>query len=99
MQQLQLIELEGNIVFAQPFNLDGALQIEKTLKLDGSVIIGGGGQTYPYYEGEYIVTPLAFEQTILDTDEKVMRDDVTVLEVPYNETSNEYGTTVSIATL
>lgn len=95
--QLQLIELEGNITFAQPFNLEGNLQIENTLSLVGSVIIGGGGQTYPYYEGEYIVTPLAFQETILNTDEKVMTDDVRVLEIPYDETSNQYGTTVVIA--
>lgn len=95
--QLQLIELEGNIVFAKPFNLEGILQIEKSLSLVGDVIIGGGGQTYPYYEGDYIVTPLAYQETILDTDDKLMRDDVKVLEIPYDETSNPYGTTVVIA--
>lgn len=95
--QLQLIELEGNIVFAKPFNLNGVLQLENTLSLVGDVIIGGGGQTYPYYEGEYVITPLAFQETILETDEKVMKDDVTVLEIPYDETSNQYGTTVIIA--
>ena len=98
--QLQLINLDGNIVFTKSLSLEGRLKVENTLHLDGNVIIGGGsGQTYPYYDGEYVVTPLAFQETILETDEKVMRDDVTVLEVPYNETSNEYGTTVSIATL
>ena len=47
------------------------------------------------YEGSYIVTPQAYSQT-LDTDGKYMQDDVTVLEIPYAEVSNEYGTTVSI---
>ena len=50
------------------------------------------------YEGEYIVTPLAFEEVILPTKRKVMQRDVTVLEVPYTETSNVHGTTVIIAT-
>ena len=49
------------------------------------------------YTGAYQVTPKAFEETILDTDNKLMTDDVTVYEIPYAETSNTYGTTVTIA--
>lgn len=48
------------------------------------------------YTGEYIVTPDVFVQT-LDTKYKLMEDDVTVLEIPYSEVSNQYGTTISIA--
>ena len=48
------------------------------------------------YTGEYIVTPNVFVQT-LDTNNKLMTDDVTVLEIPYSEVSNLYGTTISIA--
>lgn len=52
-----------------------------------------------YYRGEYIVTPKMFEGTVLPTKEKMMADDVTVLEVPYYEVTNETGgTTVYIAT-
>lgn len=56
-----------------------------------------GGTYYDTYKGEYVVTPLAFEETILETTDKVMKDDVTVLEIPYFETSNLKGTTVYIA--
>ena len=49
------------------------------------------------YSGDYVVTPLAFEQTVLDTSGKKMADDVTVLEVPYYEVSNTSGKTVYIA--
>ena len=52
----------------------------------------------PQYEGPYVVTPLAHNPVILATKDKLMADDVTVLKVPYYETSNIYGgNTVFIA--
>lgn len=45
---------------------------------------------YEFYDGEYIVTPDVIAQ-YLETDSKVMRDDVTVLAVPYTEVSNPDG--------
>lgn len=51
----------------------------------------------PVYTGEYVVTPLAHEQTVLETSGKRMVDDVTVREVPYYEVSNVKGKTVYIA--
>ena len=50
----------------------------------------GAGYSVPY-EGEYVVTPLPWEQTVLGTTGKMMLDDVTVLEIPYYRTSNPYG--------
>lgn len=50
------------------------------------------------YEGDYTVTPRPFDSVILETRDKTMTDDVTVLKVPYYETSNIYdGKTVYIA--
>lgn len=49
------------------------------------------------YEGPYEVIPMAWNKQILETNNKVMNGDVTVHEVPYDETSNIYGTTVVIA--
>jgi len=49
------------------------------------------------YDGEYTVTPQAHEEQVLETRNKRMTDDVTVLRVPYFETSNIYGNTVFIA--
>lgn len=45
----------------------------------------------PIYDGGYEVTPLPFTETILETARKQMTSDVTVLEIPYYETSNESG--------
>ena len=51
------------------------------------------------YNGEYVVKPKMFEGTVLPTKDKTMTDDVTVLEVPYYEVTNQSGgTTVYIAT-
>lgn len=49
-----------------------------------------------YYTGEYIVTPLPQDETVLETNGKYMSDDVTVLKIPYYETSNESGKTAYI---
>lgn len=49
-----------------------------------------------HYTGEYIVIPKVYDQ-FLYTNGLVMDDDVTVTEIPYAETINPYGTTVSIA--
>ena len=49
------------------------------------------------YHGNYAVTPKAHDSTVLSTRGKVMLDDVTVIEIPYYETSNESGSTVYIA--
>lgn len=43
-----------------------------------------------YYEGDYNVTP-HFSEQVLETEDKVMRDDVTILEIPVVRTSNPYG--------
>lgn len=52
---------------------------------------------YDPYLGPYQVIPKAWEDQILPTNGKNMTDDVTVFEVPYDETANQYGTTVVIA--
>lgn len=49
------------------------------------------------YQGPYTVIPQAWDQTVLQTEGLMMTDNVTVTEVPYFETSNQYGKTVYIA--
>ena len=74
-------------------------------KLTGKVIQKSGVSgkiAIPYgsnrYTGEYVVTPKAFEKTVLETANKTMLDDVTVKRIPYHETSNlGGGMTVVIA--
>lgn len=72
-------------------SISGTLSSEKTISGQLSVDI----LPEPYM-GEYEVTPKTVEQ-YLDTDRKYMKKDVTVFEIPYAETSNVYGTTVTIA--
>lgn len=56
----------------------------------------GGGGGFPYYDGEYEVTPRLTEQT-LETYHTIMRDDVTVHGIPITRTSNpQDGLTVLI---
>ena len=50
------------------------------------------------YMGEYEITPKVIAQ-FLPTQDKTLTRNVTVFEIPYNEVSNQYGTTVSIGTL
>lgn len=50
------------------------------------------------YDGDYEVTPKAWNEQVLATTGKLMTDDVTVFKVPYYETSNIFdGKTVFIA--
>lgn len=48
------------------------------------------------YEGEYNITPLAFQQQELETKNRILEENVIVREVPFFEVSNTEGTTVYI---
>lgn len=47
-------------------------------------------QDYEIWNGNYTVTPAIIDQ-ILDTQGKVMRNNVVVKEIPYSEVSNTSG--------
>ena len=47
------------------------------------------------YEGNYEVTPKVTPQTLL-TGQRVMKDNLNVLSIPYYETSNLKGKTIII---
>lgn len=70
------------------------------IKTEGVVLSGQinnyTGSKVDIYSGEYIVTPKPYDDQILETKEKLMEDDVTVLAIPYYETSNISGITVYI---
>lgn len=54
------------------------------------------GNNVEKYTGSYTVKPLVSEQTLV-TKDKIMSDNVTVLEIPYSEVSNnDGGLTVTI---
>ncbi len=77
-----------------PANLTGKLSAPA--KLEGKITIPTAIEKETY-GGDYEVTPLANSSVVLETSGKLMTDDVTVLQVPYYQTSNEYGDTVYIA--
>lgn len=75
--------------------LDGDAELNNVLDGECGIItqvIGGD-----VYTGDYIVTPKAHSETILATSGKAMANNVTVLKIPYYETSNLSGNTVYIA--
>ncbi len=83
--------------------LSGTISGEDTLRgklsdetgLNGNICVT---KEYNTYTGEYEVTPKAFTPQVLETANKVMKENVTIAEVPYWETSNESdGTTAYIA--
>ena len=51
----------------------------------------GWSSMHPTYDGIYDVIPIPFVDQTLSTSGKVLRDDVTVHEIPYSRTSNESG--------
>lgn len=61
---------------------------DMTIEVD---ITDGSGGILPPYEGEYVITPKPFTEQVLETKNKSMTDDVTVLEIPYSEVVNPQG--------
>lgn len=75
--------------------------IEADLKIDNVFIetgfeVGGGGR-FPYYDGEYVITPKAYDDQVLATKNKSLKDDIKVLVIPTDTVSNETGYTFAIA--
>ena len=58
----------------------------------GEIVFVGDAERY---EGEYEVTPAVEKQT-LQTAKKIMKEDITVKEIPYAEVSNPAGGTTVI---
>lgn len=71
---------------------EGKIEIEASLdytpkiinaEIEGGFLVGGAS-----YGGQYEVTPKAHQQQVLSTKNKVMKQDVVVLKIPYTEVSN-----------
>ena len=71
--------------------LSGSLASVKTLAGRLSVV-----KDHEKYDGDYSVTPAAFSSQTLETADKILKENITINEVPYYETNNEYGNTVYI---
>ena len=86
--------IDDTSIYAQ---LTGEGSIQAILTEDGTI----EGVIAQYtaattYDGDYIIKPKAYEDIVLDTSDKLLTDDITVLEIPYYETSNVSGYTVYI---
>jgi hypothetical protein len=81
------------MIFTKKPVLKCALRSDRPV-LKGIVNISRG--SIDVYDGEYIVTPIPYDSQTLETKHKVMADDVTVLAIPYYETSNISGITIYI---
>lgn len=82
----------GNIQALE--TLSGSVSAEASLS--GKLSCAGGlngrvsvTREYDVYSGEYQVVPKAFEQQVLPTSNRVLKEDVVVREVPFYEVSNE----------
>lgn len=51
---------------------------------------GGGGASYPTYNGPYLVIPKSSPQN-LETENKVMTADVVIEAIPFTVTTNNAG--------
>lgn len=60
-------------------------------QLIGEISIFSGEATKEKYEGNYIVTPSAEEDIVLETKDKLMTDDLTLKKIPFHETTNDSG--------
>lgn len=80
-----------------PTLIDIDIGNDGTIDLGLSETIAVRGDPIAPYQGDYIITPKAFEEQIMPTNGLLMLDDVTVKRVPYYETTNPMGQTVYIA--
>ena len=78
----------------QEIDIDSVmLSQEIDVKQDGITI---NVYDVPFYEGEFSVSP-KFTEQILETAQKILKEDVRVEKIPYFEVSNNSGgTTVTI---
>lgn len=68
--------------------------VEETETIKLKITEGGGGE-YPVYTGATTVEPKTIEQS-LPTRNTAVLDDISVLAIPYYETSNVHGITAII---
>ena len=87
--------LDGELTLLNVF--DG--ELNDILEFDGElgIITQVTGTEYPWYTGDTEVIPRAHSAVVLETANKIMPSDVTVIKIPYYETSNQSGKTVYIA--
>ena len=99
------VEVEGTLSKVDGF-LEGKItslqsilgNVSNSLMISGSVSPGNvATNKFPFYQGSYIVTPVASLDLLLETENKVLQDNIIVNRIPYSQVSNlSGGYTVSI---
>lgn len=87
--------LTGSLVSTNLPQLNVELIPLEIMHLDGELTIPMEADV-PIYQGDYVVAPKPFTNKVLKTNGFRMADDVTVLKIPYYQTSNESGYTIYI---
>ena len=75
--------------------IDGEISLINVI--DGEIDKVFHVDSHSAYGGPYTVIPKAYEDQTLQTENKLMLENVLVTEVPKYEVSNEYGKTIYIA--
>ena len=57
---------------------------------DRDIVVTSEGNSAEDYVGEYTVTP-SRKQQVLETQNKLLKENITVIEIPYSEVSNLGG--------
>ncbi len=64
---------------------------------DIKIEIEPGGEILPAYDGDIEFTPLAWQEQVLETANKTLKDNITIHEIPFSSVSNpKNGRTVYI---
>lgn len=66
------------------------LRLASANKLSLSIGMSMGEESHEHYQGEYVITPKVTAQ-MMQTDDKIMDDDVTINAITYSAVDNPYG--------
>lgn len=72
---------------SEPIKIDAEID-DSPIEL--TIGVGFNDCSHEYYRGSYLVIP-KFEDQVLDTDEKLMKDNLTVKEIPVARVPNTSG--------
>lgn len=80
-----------NTVYLNAKSVDNEVKLQGTIYANKTLIgIVNIGRSFENYTGEYEIVPSRKEQT-LDTQNKLLKENITVVEIPYSEVSNLGG--------
>lgn len=90
-------DFEAIDTISTEFDTDRAISVEIADEMELDVEIGVGGvihippEDLEIYDGDTTIIPKANEQTVLPTAQKLVEDDITVMEIPFYQTTNPQG--------